>query len=131
MNRKVLIADVPQMDGCYSAALAGWELAFVRTMTEARQALAAQGYALVVAGVYFDDSQMFDLLRMLRADDTHAEVPIVCVRGRPGFTAVTSRTLETTVKALGGDEFIDLVHYGDEAAAGAALREAAKRLVKP
>jgi len=131
MNRKVLVADVPQMDGRYSAALAGWELAFVRTMAEARQALERAEFDLVVTGVYFDDSRMFDLLRMLRADDTHAEVPIVCVRGRPGFTAVTSRTLETTVKALGGDEFIDRLHYGDEAAAGAALREAAERLVKP
>jgi DNA-binding response OmpR family regulator len=128
--KKILVADVPQMDGRYSAAAAGWEIAFVRTLSEARQALAAKRYDLVAIGVYFDDSQMFDLVRAMRSDDAQAEVPILCVRGRPGFTAITSRTLEVTVKALGADEFIDLLHFGDDAAGEAALRAAVERLIK-
>jgi hypothetical protein len=52
------------------------------------------------------------------------------VRGRPGFAAVTTRTLETTVKALGADEFLDLLDSGDEAAASAELHAAVERLVK-
>jgi DNA-binding response OmpR family regulator len=128
--KKILVADVPQMDGRYSAAAAGWEIAFVRTVSEARQALAAKRYDLVAIGVYFDDSQMFDLVRALRSDDPQGEVPIICVRGRPGFTAITSRTLEVTVKALGADEFIDLLHFGDDAAGHAALRAAVERLIK-
>jgi DNA-binding response OmpR family regulator len=128
--KNVLVADVPQMDGRYSAALAGWQVAFVRTMPEAGQALTAQRRDLVAIGVYFDDSQMFDLVRAIRAGRSHAEVPILCVRGRPGFTAITSRTLEVTVKALGADEFIDLLHFGDEDAGNAALRAAVERLLK-
>jgi DNA-binding response OmpR family regulator len=128
--KKILVADVPQMDGRYAAALAGWEIAFVRTLSEARQALAAKRYDLVVTGVYFDDSQMFDLVRAIRSDDAHGELPIICVRGRPGFTAITSRTLEVTVKALAADEFIDLLHFGDDAAGNAALRAAVERLIK-
>jgi DNA-binding NtrC family response regulator len=130
MSRKILVADVPQMDGRYTAALAGWEIAFVRTMSEARHALAAARYDVVAIGVYFDDSQMFDLLRAIRSDDIHAKVPIVCVRGRPGFTAITSRTLETTVKALAADEFIDLLHFGDDEAGNAALRATMERYIK-
>jgi DNA-binding response OmpR family regulator len=128
--KKILVADVPQMDGRYSAALAGWEIAFVRTMSQARQALAASRPDLVAIGVYFDDSQMFDLVRAIRSSRTHGELPIVCVRARPGFTAVTTRTLEVTLTALGADQFIDLLHFGDDDAGNSALRAAAEGLVK-
>ena len=128
--KKILVADVQQMDVRYAAAFAGWEIAFVRTVAEARQALRAARYDLVAIGVYFDDSRMFDLVRVLRGDELHAGVPIVCVRGRPGFTAVTSRTIELTVRALAADEFVDLVQFGDDEAGNAALLAAAQRLVK-
>ena len=39
--KKILVADVPQMDGRYSAAFAGWELAFVRSLQQAHQAAAS------------------------------------------------------------------------------------------
>lgn len=126
--KRILVADVRQMDVRYRTACAGWELAFVRTLSEARQALAAGSYDLVAIGVYFDDSQMFDLVRMIRAQGVLAGLPIVCVRGQPGFTAITTRTLEMTVKALAADEFVDLLHFGDDAAACAALRAAFERL---
>jgi hypothetical protein len=128
--QKILVADVPQMDARYSAALAGCELAFVRTMPEARQALAAERFDLVAIGVYFDDSQMFELVRAVRNDDIHHEAPIVCVRGAPGFTAVTARTLEATLKALAADEFVDLVHFGDEESGNAALGASVERLLR-
>jgi len=128
MKKKILVADVPHMDGRYRGAFADCEVHFVRTMAEARQALAQDGFRLVAIGVYFDDSQMFDLIRAIRHDHAEAGVPIICVRGHPGFTAVTSRTLEVAVKTLGANEFIDLVHYHDEAAGNAALRAAADSL---
>ena len=128
--KKILVADVPQMDGRYSAALAGWEVALARTLAQARHALEAGPVDLVAIGVYFDDSQMFDLLRTIRAHEIHSEVPVVCVRGQPGFTAVSGRTLEMTVKALAADSFIDLLHFRDEAAGNAALRAAVAQLLK-
>lgn len=128
--KRILVADVPQMDERYSAAFAGWEVVFARTMAEARQALRAGSCAVVVAGVYFDDSRMFDLVRTLRSDEMHAKVPIVCVRGRQAFTAVTTRTLEMTVKALQANDFLDLVQFGDEEAGNAALRAAVQRFLK-
>jgi DNA-binding response OmpR family regulator len=126
--KKILIADVPQMDGRYSAALAGWEIAFVRTLSEARGTLAASRYDLVAIGVYFDDSQMFELVRAIRASRRHGEVPIICVRAR--FTAITTRTLEVSLTALGADQFIDLLHFGDDDGGNAALRSAAEHFLK-
>jgi response regulator of citrate/malate metabolism len=128
--KRILVADVPQMDVRYAAAFTGHELVPVRTMASARQALDAQHFDLVAIGVYFDDSQMFDLVRAVRSDDTHNEVPILCVRGRPGFTAITGGTLEMTVKALAADAFIDLLHFSDDAAGDAALRAAAAPFLK-
>jgi hypothetical protein len=113
--KKILVADVPQMDGRYSAAFAGSQLAFVRTLGEAHQAL---------------ESGPCDLVRYIRADDECSEVPVLCVRGQPGFTAVSGRTLEMTVKALAADAFIDLVHFADEAGGNAALRAAASQFIE-
>jgi PleD family two-component response regulator len=127
--KKILVADVPQMDSRYAAAAAGCEIAFARTVAEACSALDAARYDLVAVGVYFDDSRMFELVRTIRADDEQGEVPIVCVRGHPGFTSVATRTLEVALKALAADEFVDLVHFGDEAAGNAALRAALQRLL--
>jgi PleD family two-component response regulator len=127
--KKILVADVPQMDARYAAAFAGCEIAFVRSLGEAHQALEGRPCDLVAIGVYFDDSQVFDLLRYIRADDEHGEVPVVCVRGQPGFTAVSGRMLEGTVKALAGDAFVDLVHFADEAGGNAALRAAASQFL--
>lgn len=126
---RILVADVPQMDSRYTVALEGWEIAFVRTMGEARQALAAARHDLVAIGVYFDDSRMFDLIRALRAERAYRRLPIVCVRGRKGFTAVSSRTLALSLHELGVDEFIDVLDC-DDGAARAALRGAVERLVK-
>jgi PleD family two-component response regulator len=128
--KKILVADLPQMDSRYSAALTGWDIEFARTMGQARQALAGARYDLVAIGVYFDDSQMFDLVRVVRGDARHGEVPIVCVRTRPGVTAVATRTLETTVKELGAEELVDLAALGDDAAGEGALRAAAEGLVR-
>ncbi|HEX6528242.1 MAG TPA: hypothetical protein VF004_00390 [Burkholderiales bacterium] len=127
--KKILVADVPQMDARYTAALRGWEIEFARTLGAARQALGGARYDLIAIGVYFDDSQMFDLVRALRAAERTAALPILCVRGRPGFTAVSTGTLETALRALGADRFIDLLEAaGNEAEA--SLREAAERLVR-
>ena len=43
---------------------------------------------------------------------------------------MTTRTLETTVKALAADAFVDLVHFGDEQAGNAALRASVERFLK-
>ena len=126
----ILVADVPSMDGRYAAAFTGWPLVFVRTLDEARGALEAPRYEAIAIGVYFDDSQMFDLVRTIRSHDLHNEVPVLCVRGGPGFAAVTTRTLEIAVQALSADCFIDLLQFQDEKSGEAALRAALQRYVR-
>jgi DNA-binding response OmpR family regulator len=127
---KILVADLPSMDARYSAAFTGWPLVFVRSMEEASAALEVPHYDAIAIGVYFDDSQMFDLVRAIRSHEVHSEVPILCVRGGPGFAAVTTRTLEIAVQALSADCFVDLLQFQDEKSGDAALRAALQRYVK-
>ena len=127
---KILVADLPSMDARYSAAFTGWPLVFVRSMEEASAALEAPHYDAIAIGVYFDDSQMFDLVRAIRSHELHNEAPILCVRGGPGFAAVTTRTLEIAVQALSADCFIDLLQFQDEKSGEAELRAALQRYVK-
>ena len=127
---KILVADLPSMDARYSAAFTGWPLVFVRSMEEASVALEAPHYDAIAIGVYFDDSQMFDLVRAIRSHEVHNEVPVLCVRGGPGFAAVTTRTLEIAVQALSADCFVDLLQFQDEKSGDAALRAALQRYVK-
>jgi DNA-binding response OmpR family regulator len=127
---KILVADLPSMDARYSAAFTGWPLVFVRSMEEASAALEAPHYDAIAIGVYFDDSQMFDLVRAIRSHEVHNEVPVLCVRGGPGFAAVTTRTLEIAVQALSADCFVDLLQFQDEKSGDDALRAALQRYVK-
>jgi CheY-like chemotaxis protein len=130
MHKKILVADVPELDARLALALAGRELRFVRTVDEAMRALAQESFDLLVISVHFDDSRMFDLLHEARTDARSRGIPIVCVR-EPGlgFTAISSRTLEVTCRALDANAFLDLATINDDAQRDAALRAAVETLL--
>ena len=89
---RVLVADAAQGRERLSVSLAVHELTFARTLAEARAAVRAQTFDLLVVGARFDDSRMFDLLREVRADARHQDLRIVCV--------VASGTLEIACRAM-------------------------------
>lgn len=117
------------MDARLATVLADCELEFVRTLAQATRALQEGEFGLLLIGVRFDDSRMFDLLRQVRSDERHRGLPVVCVR-EPGlgFTAISTRTLEVTCRALDADTFVDLTRFGDDEARNAALRQAIEAL---
>jgi PleD family two-component response regulator len=129
-NKKILVADVPELDARLAAVLDGRELHFVRTVGQAMRALAQQDFELLVISVHFDDSRMFDLLREARSEARNQGIPIVCVR-EPGhgFTAISGHTLEVTCRALDANLFLDLAALNDDAQRAAALRAAIEGLL--
>jgi CheY-like chemotaxis protein len=130
MHKKILVADVPELDARLAEVLAGQDLHFVRTVDEAMRALAQQDFDLLVISVHFDDSRMFDLLREARTDARNNGIPIVCVR-EPGlgFTAISSQTLEVTCRALDANVFLDLATMNDDGGRNEALRAAIEGLL--
>jgi hypothetical protein len=132
MSKKILVADTPEGDRRLLQILSGYELSFVRTMGEARRALEADGFVLVLVGVHFDDSRMFDLLRYLQASGRHGNRPLVCVRSQR-FTspAISIEGLEIATKALGCTLFLDLTWYADDANGRSAVRQLLEHLLSP
>ena len=109
MDRKVLVADVPAVQARVTAVLAQERLVFVHTLAAALRALAGEDFDLVLIGMHFDDSRMFDLLHAVRAGGRNRAVPIICYRMRPlAFMALSTQVIEVTVKALGARAFADL-----------------------
>ena len=106
---KVLAADVPEMDERIRHCLPGHEIVFVRGMAEAIRMLKRDGFSMVVIGLHFDESRMFELLGHVRSMAAYAEVPVVCIQGLEYILPeAVMRTIDMAVKALGGTAFVDL-----------------------
>jgi len=128
---RILVADVPELDARLALVLQGYDLAFVRTMREAERRLSAGDFELLVIGLNFDDSRMFDLLRHVRTAARNAAVPIICVRGvSQRASAISSESLKIACNALNASAFIDFSDYPSVPAADTALRQAAEGLLK-
>jgi CheY-like chemotaxis protein len=129
MNKRILVADMPETDSRLTGILKGYLLAFVRTLDDAMRALKTQKHDLLLVGVHFDDSRMFDMLRRIRSDPRCKDLPVVCFRGfRRGSIAISSETLDIVCRALNANAFVDLTSYADNEEGNRALRAAVDRL---
>lgn len=86
---------------------------------------AAQHCDLVVCGLEFDESRMFDFLRELKAIEGLQEKPCISVRFLPTNTADTViGGLELAAKAVGATVFLDLPEMDRVLGGGVANRDA-------
>jgi PleD family two-component response regulator len=129
MGKKILVADGQDVDGRIGEILTPYELTFVRTIGEATRALERTGYDLVIIGVHFDESRMFDLLRQIRADERYQATPVVCVASQRFGTPVSIESLEIATRALAANAFIDFARHGDHAAGNTAIRGVVQRFL--
>ena len=131
VNKKILVADVPELDARLIQLFGGERLFFVRALDEAIRTLERDDFDLLIISVHFDDSRMFDLLRQVRLDGRNKGIPIVCVR-EPGlgFTAISGNTLDVTCRALDANAFIDMPKIKDEDERNAVLKRTVDELLK-
>lgn len=129
MRKRVLVADTPDSDRRLIEVLSGHELAFARTLSAA-QRLLEQAFDLLVIGVHFDDSRMFDLVRHVRS--AQLELPVVCLRSHRFVSpALSIEGLEIAAKALACNLFVDLTKYPDDASGNAEVRKLLEALLTP
>jgi hypothetical protein len=129
---KVLIADTPAGDRRISEILSGHELEFVRTLADAQRAVERDGFALVLVGVHFDESRMFDLLRYVQARGEPRGCAVICMRSHHfASSAISIEGLEIATRALGCNLFLDLTWYADDAAGNGAVRQLLEALISP
>jgi DNA-binding NtrC family response regulator len=106
---RVLVADVRDADDKIRECLPGHDLVFVRTLSDAIRAVRADGFRLVIIGMHFDESRMFELLQYVKAMPEYKEVPVICVQCMEVALAdAVLKNMDDAVKALGGTAFVDL-----------------------
>jgi hypothetical protein len=106
---KVLVADVREMHARIQECIPGHECVFVTSMAQAVVALRHDGFSLIVIGLHFDESRMFELLSYVRALPVYKDAAVVCVQGTDLMLPEgVMRTVDMAVKALGGTAFVDL-----------------------
>ena len=133
MPKRILVADTSDSDRRLSAILAGQDVVFARTMGEAQRLLTQQQFDLVMIGVHFDDSRMFDLVRHVRASGRHVDKPVACVRSHRFISAaaISLEGLEIAARALACSLFLDLTKYPDDAQGNAEVRKLLDGLLTP
>ena len=108
-STRVLVADVREADDKIRECLPGHDMVFVRTLSDAIRALRADGFKLVIIGMHFDESRMFELLQYVKALPEYKEVPVICVQCMEVALAdAVLKNMDDAVKALGGTAFVDL-----------------------
>ena len=131
MRKRILVADTPESDRRMTEVLNGHELAFARTLSAAQRLLEQQAFDLVLVGVHFDDSRMFDLVRHIRGGG-QAGPPVACMRSsRFVSPALSIEGLEIAAQALACNLFVDLTKYPDDARGNAEVRKLLEGLLRP
>lgn len=98
----ILIADTPEGAVALQRILKGHECVVVTTLREAEKRLEAKAYDLIIAGLHFDDSQMFEFIREVKKSRKNAGKPIICFSTRATqMSRLMHESLEHSTRALG------------------------------
>jgi CheY-like chemotaxis protein len=110
---KILVAASPEPRAVVDRVLAGHELFAAETMAQAEQSLRERTFDLIICTIVFDESRMFDLLRLAKSRPEWQRIPFVCARVR-GHILRSPTALEAaafTCRALGAEAFVDIADY--------------------
>lgn len=109
---RILIADTPQSVVSLKVILEGHDLVTANTIEAALDNLQKETFDLVVVGIHFDDSQMFELMRQVQTSSNNAEKPIIsfCARDTE-MTRVIHESIEVACKAAGAWMYLDAHSY--------------------
>lgn len=106
---RILVADLSAGVATIRSVLdSAADFVHAATIREAAQLL-GNGVEIILCGIHFDESRMFDLLRMVKADVQHCRTPFLCFRDLESDLApALFESLEISCRALGAERFVDL-----------------------
>src|SRR5215813_2761112 len=110
---KILVAASPEPRAIVERMLAGHELFCAGTMAHAEQLLLQQTFDLILCTILFDESRMFDSLRLAKARPEWQQIPFVCVRVRRHIidSPIALQAGAFTCKTLGAEAFLIITDY--------------------
>jgi hypothetical protein len=128
---RILIACMPQAYTRLFAILAGHDLSFASTLGDAQAALQGDRFDMIMVGVHFDESKMFDLLQLVQADGKQGQVRLVCFRGielQSDHGRSREANCQAACEAMGA-AFFDLASFADDTHGNDAVRQFVRRLL--
>ena len=125
----ILIADAP--DGVVNLERIlgpGHELVIAHSTTAALVVLKEQTFDLIIVGVHFDESRMFDLISKIRMISANADKPLICFCTRDNeMTRIMHNSLECSSKAFGAWMYLDQHEYNQTQDPDGELRRIIER----
>ena len=110
---QILVAASPEPRAIVERILAGHDLFCAETMARAEQCLGERGFDLIICTLVFDESKMFDFLRLAKSRLEWQGIPFVCarVRGHIIRSATALQAAAFTCRELGAAAFLDIADY--------------------
>ncbi len=110
---KILVAASPAPRAAIERILAGHALSCAETMAQAEQFLRERTFDLIICTIVFDESKMFDLLRLAKSRPEWQRIPFVGARVRAHVlrSRTTLEAAALTCRELGAAAFLDIADY--------------------
>lgn len=103
--------------------LGGHDLTMAGSVDQAKAELQKREFAMIILGVHFDESRMFELLRLVRTYRTNELTPVVCMlTAESRLSDVAIEGLDHAVKAMLANAFLNLNKFPDNEAGNARVR---------
>lgn len=109
---RALVAAAPRsFDPIVSALGSAFQLVHASHLSQAKSFL-SEPFDVIVCGMHFDDSRMFDLLRYAKAEERTRPIPFLAVKATAGDLSPTLlQSVEIACGALGAEKFVDLSEW--------------------
>ncbi len=110
---RILIAASPEPRAIMQRVLARHELSCAETMVQAEKFLRERPFDLIICTIVFDESKLFDLLRLAKSHPTWQRIPFCGLRARPDIlrSPTALEAAAVTCRALGAEAFLDVADY--------------------
>jgi hypothetical protein len=107
---RILIAASPEPRAILERILAGHELAVAENVAAAERLLRGQTFDQIICTILFDESRMFDLLRLVAAHPEWRTIRFVCTRllRQVIDSPVALEAIGYTCRALGAVAFLNI-----------------------
>lgn len=104
------------------------EFVGAHSMSEALAAIMESNFDLILIGVHFDESRMFDLLRKLNNGTAVQNTPVICFcTNDTALTRAAHESIDVATKALGAWMYLDRKKIGDATGRDEGLRRIIER----
>jgi CheY-like chemotaxis protein len=110
---RILVAASAEPRAIIERVLTGHELVCAQTLAQAEQCLREQRFDLIICTIAFDESRMFDFLRLAKSKPSWRRIPFIAARLRPHIlrSPTALRDAAFTCGALGAEAFLDVADY--------------------